>query len=124
MSANPDFAEYVAHQEFASGLPAGRFRVVVNPKLARRYVAQRLLLMVVVLPVIGVGIALVLTGHTWGGALLVAGGVLLNRVVMWQAPKILLHMAVNDPKVYEFATQNGILEVQRREPHAQGDPHP
>lgn len=108
-----EFAEYIAHAEFASGLPAGRFRVVVNPKLARRYVAQRLLLMVVVLPVIGVGIALVLTGQTWAGAALVAGGVLLNRVVTWQAPKLLLMMALRDPKVYEFATQNGILEVQR-----------
>ena len=108
-----DFADYVAHEDFRRGLPAGRFQVVVNPKLARRYVSQRLLLIVVLMPVIGVGLALALTGRTWAGALLVAGGILLNRVVMWQAPKILLHMALRDPAVYDFVTQNGVMEVRR-----------
>jgi hypothetical protein len=32
---------YIAHQEFRSGLPLGRFRVVVNPDLAWPYVMQR-----------------------------------------------------------------------------------
>ena len=113
-SANEgEFAEYIAHEEFRAGLPAGRLRVVVDPKLARRYVAQRLMLIVVVMPVIGVGLALALTGRTWPGALMVAAGVLLNRVVMWQAPKILLHMALRDPAVYEFVTHNGLMEVRR-----------
>ena len=113
MGQDDDLAPHVAHDEFRAGLPAGRFRVVVDPKLARRYVARRLLLMVVVMPVIGVGLALALTGATWPGALLVFGGVALNRVVMWQAPKLLLHMATRDAAVYGFATQNGILEVKR-----------
>jgi hypothetical protein len=108
-----DLAPYVPHEEFRAGLPAGRVRVVVNPKLARRYVSQRLLLLVVLMPVIGIGIALALTGRTWTGALLVAGGVALNRIVMWQAPRILLQMATRDPAVYDFATQNGVLEVRR-----------
>lgn len=108
-----EFAEYVAHEEFRAGLPAGRMRVVIDPKLARRFVAQRLMLIVVVMPVIGVGLALALTGRTWPGALMVAAGVLLNRVVMWQAPKILLHMALRDPAVYEFVTHNGLMEVRR-----------
>ena len=112
-AAAGDFAEYVSHEEFRAGLAAGRFRVVVNPKLARRYVAQRLLLIVVVTPIIGVGLALALTGRTWPGALLVAAGVLLNRVVMWQAPRILLHMAQRDGAVYGYATENGVMEVRR-----------
>jgi hypothetical protein len=108
-----DLAPYVPHEEFRTGLPAGRLRIVVNPKLARRYVSQRLLLLVVLMPVIGIGIALALTGRTWTGALLVAAGVALNRLVMWQAPKILVQMATRDPAVYDFATQNGVLEVRR-----------
>jgi hypothetical protein len=108
-----DFGEYVPHEEFRSGISAGRFRVVVDPKLARRYVAQRLMLMVVLLPVIGVGIALVLTGSTWLGAFLVFAGVALNRVLMWQAPKILLQMAARDASVYEAVTQQGVMEVRR-----------
>ena len=112
-AADGDFAEYIPHEDFRAGLPAGHFRVVVDPKLARRYVAQRLMLIVVVIPLIGVGLALALTGRTWPGALLVAAGVLLNRLVMWQAPKILLQMAQRDAAVYAFTTQNGILEVRR-----------
>jgi hypothetical protein len=108
-----DFAEYVAHEEFRAGLPAGRFRVVVDPKLARRYVSQRLLLLVIVMPVIGLGIALALLGAIWPGAAVVAAGIALNRVVMWQAPRILLHLALRDAKVYAFATGNGVMEVRR-----------
>lgn len=113
MATQEEFAEYVPHEEFRAGLPAGRMRVVVDPKLARRYVAQRLLLLVVLMPVIGVGIALVLTGQTLPGALLVFAGVALHRVVRWQAPKILLNMALRDAAVYEHVTQNGLMEVRR-----------
>jgi len=113
MAAEGEFAQYVAHEEFRAGLAAGRVRVIVNPKLARRYVSQRLMLMVVLTPVIGVGIALALTGARWPGALLVALGVVLHRVVAWQAPKILLQMALRDPQVYEHATHNGLMEVRR-----------
>ena len=60
----------MAYEDFRSGLPAGRFRVIVDPKLARRYVSQRLMLVVLVLPLIGVGIALAMTGRTWPGAVL------------------------------------------------------
>ncbi|MCC2636057.1 MAG: hypothetical protein K0S48_3943 [Ramlibacter sp.] len=117
-AADGEFAEYVAYEDFRSGLPAGRFRVIVDPKLARRYVSQRLMLVVVVLPVIGVGMALALTGRTWPGLALIAAGVLLNRVVMWQAGRILLHLALHDPKTYLQVTylqvtQAGVMEVRR-----------
>lgn len=112
-SVDDDLAPFIAHDEFRAGLPAGRVRVVVNPRLARRYVAQRLLLLVVVTPVIGTGIALALTGRTWGGAALVAAGVALNRIVLWQAPRILLHLALRDPAVYAHVTDDGVMEVRR-----------
>jgi hypothetical protein len=108
-----EYAEAISHEEFRAGLPMGRLRLVVNPKLARRYVSQRLLLVVVLMPVIGIGVALVLMRATWPGALLVAAGVLVHRTVQWQAPRILLHMALRDAAVYEHVTQNGIMEVRR-----------
>ena len=111
--ADTEYADYVAFEEFRAGLAAGRFRVVVDPKLARRYVSQRLLLIVILMPLIGLGIALALLGARWTGALLVAAGVVLHRAVMWQAPHILLHMASRNPKVYEHATQHGLMEVRR-----------
>ena len=112
--AGTDYAEYVAYEEFRSGLPAGRLRVVVDPKLARRFVSQRLMLLVFLTPLIGAGIALALTGRTLLGGLLVAAGVVLHRGVSWQAPKILLHLALRDRAVYEHVTQHGVMEVRRQ----------
>lgn len=111
-AAGTGFAEYVAFEEFRAG-PSGRFRVVVDPKLARRYIAQRLLLMVLLIPFLGLGIALALLGARWTGGLMVAAGVIFHRLVMWQAPHILLHMAARDARVYEHATQHGLMEVRR-----------
>jgi hypothetical protein len=112
-ASDSGFAEYVAYDDFRSGIAAGRFRVIADPKLARRYVAQRLMLLVFVLPIIGVGVALAVTGRTWAGGLLVVAGVALNRLVMWQAPRILLYLATHDAAVYESVTQQGIMEVRR-----------
>ena len=111
--AEAEHADYVAFEDFRAGLPAGRFRVIVDPKLARRFVSQRLMLIVLLMPVIGVGLALALLGATWPGALLVFVGVVFNRLMMWQAPKILLSMATRDDKVYEQVTQQGVMEVRR-----------
>jgi hypothetical protein len=111
--SDPDLAEYVSHADFRAGLPAGRYRVIVNRKLARGYVGQRLWLLQIVLPVIGAGLALALTGSTWAGGLLVFVGVALNRAVIWNSARILLHLATRDASVYDFATQHGIMEVRR-----------
>ena len=48
----------VSHQEFRTGLPAGRFRVIVNPERARKYVKHRLMLTALILPIIGTGIGM------------------------------------------------------------------
>ena len=36
-----DTAEYIPFEEFRNGLPQGRFRVIVDPKLAAPFVAHR-----------------------------------------------------------------------------------
>jgi hypothetical protein len=32
---------------------------------------------------------------------------------MWNAPALLLQMATRDPAVYEYVTQQGVMEVRR-----------
>ncbi|RYZ10529.1 MAG: hypothetical protein EOO24_08840 [Comamonadaceae bacterium] len=117
MSADTDtdagFAEHIPHAEFSEGLPRGRFRVIVDPKLARGYVRQRLMLLPVVVAMIGVGIALTFSGSTAWGVALVALGVGLNRLVAWNAGKILLHLALRNPAVYHAAAEGGVMEVRR-----------
>lgn len=105
---------WVPHEEFRQGLPQGRFHVIVNPSLAPAFVAHRVHATPLAVAIIGPGIALALAGHPVWGALLVAAGVLLRRMVKTQAGPLLLHLAAAVPSVYEQATAHGVMEVQRR----------
>lgn len=102
----------VSHAEFRVGLPAGRFRVIVNPERARKYVKHRLMLTALILPIIGTGIGMAYYGYRWIGLGLVLLGVAAHRLVAHQAPRILLHMATQDARVYREAIDFEILEVR------------
>jgi hypothetical protein len=104
---------YVPHEEFRAGLPAGQFRLIVNPERASKYVKHRLLLTALILPIVGAGIGMAFYGYPWIGLVLVILGVVAHRIVAHQAPKILLHMALGDAKVYHEALDFEILEVRR-----------
>jgi len=105
-------AVYVPYQEFHTGLPLGRFRVIVNPERAQKYVKHRLFVVGISLPILGVGLALVFSGYLWAGLPMIVIGVLMHRVIKAHAPKILLHLAQHDAKTYEEALEYEILEVR------------
>jgi hypothetical protein len=105
-------AIYVPFTEFRAGLPVGRFRVIVNPERAQKYVKHRLFVVGIALPLLGIGAALALSGYVWAGLPMVAIGALLPRVVKAHAPKILLHLAQQDAKTYQEAIDFEILEVR------------
>lgn len=102
----------VSHQEFRTGLPAGRFRLIVNPERAQKYVKHRLFVVGISLPVIGIGTALSLSGYPWVGLPLIIVGALAHRVIKAHAAKILLHLALQDEKTYLEAIEFEILEVR------------
>lgn len=108
-----DRAEFIPFEEFRTGLPRGRFRVIVNPTLATSFVAYRIHSTPLALALIGPGIAFALYGHLVLGALLVAAGCLLRWSVKKRAPFILLHLATRIPAVYEQAAEHGVMEVRR-----------
>lgn len=111
--ADDGFVPYVAHDEFRTGLPHGRFRLVVNPALARPYVVQRTRVNVLAITAIGIGAVLALSGQAAPGVVLVALGIAANRLVKHQAGRIVLHLALKDPAVYAEVTTNGVMEVRR-----------
>jgi hypothetical protein len=111
-SADPAAAIYVPYTEFRAGLPVGRFRVIVNPERAQKYVKHRLFVIGIALPLLGIGTALALSGYVWVGLPMVVLGALLPRVVKAHAPKILLHLAQQDAKTYQEAIDFEILEVR------------
>jgi hypothetical protein len=103
---------FVPHQEFKTGLPRGRFRVIVNPERAQKYIKHKLLVVGIALPMIGIGAALAISGYPWAGAPLVLIGILLPRYIKKQAAQILLYLAQNDVKTYKEAIDYEILEVR------------
>jgi hypothetical protein len=107
------FVPAIEHAEFRNGVSYGRFRLVVNPQLARPYVVQRTRVNVLAATLIGIGAVLALSGQALPGGVLVALGIAANRVVRHQAPKIVLHLALKDPAVYAEVTSNGVMEVRR-----------
>ncbi len=108
-----DTAEYIAFEEFRNGLPFGRFHVIGNPDLARRFVVQRINAIPVAIAILGCGIASALGGYVILGAVLVAIGVLFRRLIRWQAAKILLQLTSRLPSAYFDATSQGVMEVRR-----------
>lgn len=112
-TADADSVPYIAHDEFRAGLPYGRFRIVVNPKLSRPYVVQRTRIDFFAVAVIGAGAVVALSGAVWIGGALVAVGIAANRLVRNQSGKILLHLAARDAAVYHECTAQGVMEVRR-----------
>lgn len=107
---------YVPHDEFRAGLPRGRFRVIVNPTLARPWIVRRTWTTQLSIAVIGIGAALAVSGHAWVGLAVVALGIAGNRLVRHQAGKLVLHLALTDRAVYDEVTSNGVMEVQAERP--------
>lgn len=112
-SEHADAAQFIPHAEFCRGLPAGHFKLIVNPQLARIFIRQRLMLMPMALTIAGVGIALALTGQPWWGLGLVVAAVVVNRLIRQQAPKIMLQLATSSEPTYHEVMAKGILEVRR-----------
>lgn len=102
----------LSHEEFRRGLPLGRYRVIVNPTLAPKYVQHRLWIKMLLLPVLGIGVALGVSGYVWAGLALVVIGVITPRVIRKKAPEILLHLATRDRDIYRDAIEHEIMEVR------------
>jgi hypothetical protein len=62
VNAAEDVVPHIAHEEFRNGVRHGRFRVVINPKLARPYVVQRTRVNGLAIVLIGAGAVLALGG--------------------------------------------------------------
>lgn len=78
---------FIPHQEFKTGLPRGRFRVIVNPERAQKYIKHKLFVVGIALPMIGIGAALALSGYPWAGLPLVLIGILLPRYIKKTSPE-------------------------------------
>lgn len=101
----------MTHDEFLRAYQAGNVKVDIDPADAARYLSARLLLPLVMLPILGVGVALALTGWIWTGLAIIAAGILAPRLIKRSAPRFLLTQAIQDERVYREVTQSNILRI-------------
>ena len=113
----------VDHREFVDAYRDGRIRIDIDPKGAARFVSARLLLPFVMLPVLGLGTALALTGWLWTGLIIIGLATLAPMIIKRSAPHFVMTQALEDEKFYRDACAAGVLEVHDVG-HSRGEPAP
>jgi len=101
----------MTHDEFLRAYHDGRITVDIDPAAAARYLSARLLLPLVMLPVLGAGVALALIGWIWTGLAVIALGTVAPRLIKRSAAQFVLTQAIQDERVYREVTQSGALRV-------------
>lgn len=101
----------MTHAEFIGAYRAGRIRVQIDPGAAARYVSARLLLPLVMLPVLGGGVALALVGWIWSGLAVLAAGIVIPRLIKRSASHFILIQVIDDERIYNEVTEAGVLRV-------------
>lgn len=101
----------MTHAEFIDAHRNGSLRVAFDPHGAARFLSSRLLLPLMMMPLIGVGIALALSGWVWTGLSVIALGIILPRLIKRSAPQFLLMRALQDEKLYLELMQAGIINI-------------
>lgn len=110
------------HEDFVAAYRDGRIRVRVDPESAARLVSGRLLLPFVLLPVLGLGVALALIGHwVWGGAIFLSG-LGLRALVRASSRGFILSAALSDPARYREFSASGLLAVEADPPDQKDRP--
>jgi hypothetical protein len=101
----------MTHAEFVAGHREGTVRISIDRRGAARLVSRRLLLPFVLLPVLGSGVALAISGHFFAGTALFAAGLALRFLVSASSRGYVLNRSLQDSAFYEEMKEKGILRV-------------
>jgi hypothetical protein len=101
----------MTHAEFVSAYHRGEIKVEFDPRGAARFVSARLLLPLVMMPILGVGVAVALVGWFFTGLAIVALGIMAPQLIKRSAPHFLFQQALHDPAVYDELKQSNVLRV-------------
>jgi hypothetical protein len=101
----------VTHTEFIAAYESGAIRVDIDRKAAARFVSGRLLLPLFMLPVLGIGTALALTGWLWTGFGIIGAATLVPMLIKRSAPHFVITQSLQDEKFYQDALDAGVLKI-------------
>ena len=106
----------MTHEEFVSAYHAGRIRVKVNRDAAARLVAGRAMLPLVLLPVLGLGVALAIVGHYIVGGVIFVVAIGLRVLVRRSSGGYLVWRALQDPAFYRQLLDAQVLAIEDSTP--------
>jgi hypothetical protein len=101
----------MTHEEFVAAVRSGSTRVHVDEKSAAQQLSARLMLPFVLLPVMGLGVALAIVGHWIIGGLVFIAALALRFAVRRSAPGFVLQRALADERFYAEALAAGLISV-------------
>jgi len=102
----------MTHPEFVAAYHAGSIRVTIDREAAARFVAGRAMLPLVMLPLLGLGVALALVGHVVAGTAVFLAAVLLRIVVRRSSNGFLLSRALRDPDFFREVVAAQVLRIE------------
>lgn len=104
----------MTHRDFVAAFHDDKITVNFEPRAAARFLSARLMLPLFMMPVLGIGVALALTGWIWTGLLVIALGIIVPRLIKRGAPRFLMHQMMDDESLYRDVLHAGIMQVVRR----------
>ena len=102
----------MTHAQFVAAYEAGRIRVSVNRDAASRFVARHAMLPLVLLPVLGLGVALALVGYIVIGTLIFLGALLLRFIVRRSSGGFIVWRALQNAEFYRQVTAAKVLSIE------------
>ena len=102
----------MTHEEFVAAYHAGRIRVTVDRDAASRFVSGRAMLPLVMLPVLGLGVALALVGYVVAGVIVFLAALLLRFLVRRSSNGFLIWRALRDPGFYREVVNAQVLRIE------------
>ncbi len=100
------------HDEFVAAYRDGTITVNFDPRGAARFLSARLLLPLFMLPVLGIGVGVALTGSIWIGLTVIALGILAPRLIKRGAPHFLLQQVLTDEKLYQELLRAEVMQIK------------
>ena len=101
----------MTHEEFVAAYRTGRVRVHIDREAAARFVAGRAMLPLVLLPILGLGVALAMVGYVWSGVAVFLVALLIRFLVKRSSEGFLLWRALRDAEFYRQVLAARVLRI-------------
>ena len=102
----------MTHEDFVAAYHAGTIRVKIDRDAAARLVAGRSMLPLVLLPVLGLGVALAIVGHFIVGAAIFVAAIGVRFLVRRSSGGYLMWRALQDPAFYRQLLDAQVLAIE------------